>query len=186
MEAKDGLLREEASKNAGLATDLDQAQAEVAQLTEEAKDAAIQGATLIADLERAQAAVEELETDAHQLRRTNNDLFAEANRAKTQLGDALKEKAAELESALAKQKAELEEKYVATLNDAVGEESRKLAAEYKAQLPGIRGRAWELGLKAALKKVGVPEDSPIFKNPPKFLRSDSDLHSIIASPLVLG
>ena len=54
---------------------------------------------------------------------------------------ALREKAAELESALAKQKAELEEKYVAELDDVMGEESRKLAADYKAQLPGIRDRA---------------------------------------------
>ena len=34
-------------------------------------------------------------------------------------------------------------------------------------------------------KVGVPGDSPIFRNPPKSPHSDSDLHSTIASPLVL-
>ena len=37
-----------------------------------------------------------------------------------------------------------------------------------------------------MKKVGVPEDNLVFRNPPKFSRSDSDLHSIIASPFVLG
>ena len=98
------------SKSAGLAADLEQAQAEVARLTEEAKDAAIQSSTLAADLERAQVKVEELETDEHLIRRANIDLVTEARLAGTRLEDALKRKAAELESALAKQKAELEEK----------------------------------------------------------------------------
>ena len=112
----------------------------MALLKEEAKDAAIQRATLVADLERAQATMEELETDAHMLRRSNNDLSIEARLAKTWLGDALKEKAVELESALAKQKTELEEKYGADFEAAM-EEEQKLAADYRAQLPRIRDRA---------------------------------------------
>ena len=186
LEAKDGLLREEASKRVGLAADLDQAQAEVARLTEEANDAAIQSPTRTADLERAQATVEELETDAHMLRRSNNDLATKAWLAKTRLGDALKEKAAKLDSALVKQKTKLEEKYVAELDTAMAEEERKLDADYKAQLPGIRDRAWELGWKAAMKKVGIPGDSPVFRNSPKFPLLDSDLHSIIAPPSIVS
>ena len=95
---------------------------------------------------------------------------------------ARNEKAAEIESALAKQKAELEEKYGAEL-DTVMEEAQKLAADYRTQLPGIQDRAWELGWKAALRKDGVPGDSLVFRNPLKFSSSDSDLHSIIDSPL---
>ena len=51
---------------------------------------------------------------------------------------ALREKAAELESALARQKTELEEKYMIRLNAITEEEVGKLAANYKAQLLGIR------------------------------------------------
>ena len=63
---------------------------------------------------------------------------------------------------------------------------QKLAADYRAQLLGIRDGAWELGWKAALRKVGVPGDNPTVRNPPKFPSSDSDLLSIVDSPLVLG
>ncbi|XXG39627.1 hypothetical protein AAC387_Pa01g0541 [Persea americana] len=98
LEFKDGLLRKEASKNAGLVADLEQAQ--------------------------AQATVEELETDAHMMRRANIDLATEARLARTRLEDALKDKAAELESALAKQKAELEEKYGAELDAVMGRRRR--------------------------------------------------------------
>ena len=52
------------------------------------------------------------------------------------------------------------------------EEVGKLSANYKAQLPGIRDRAWELGWKAALRKAGVPEDSPLFLDAPRFSCSD--------------
>ena len=53
-------------------------------------------------------------------------------------------------------------------------------------MPGIRDRAWELGWKTALKKVGVSGGHPLFRNPPKFPSSDFDLHSIIDSPLILS
>ena len=79
-----------------------------------------------------------METDAHMMRRANIDLATEARLARTRLEDALKEKAAELEYVLAKQKAKLEEKYEAELDTVMGEEARKLAADYNAQLPGIQ------------------------------------------------
>ena len=60
----------------------------------------------------------------------------------------------------------------------MGEEISRLSADYKAQLPGIRDRAWELGWKAALHKAGVPEDSPLFLNPPNFSCSDSGLVAV--------
>ena len=60
----------------------------------------------------------------------------------------------------------------------MNEEVSKLAADYKAQLPGIRDRAWTLGWKAASKRVGVSMDSPIFWNPPRFPRSDSELRAV--------
>ena len=73
LEAKDELLKEEASKNASLAADLEKAQAEVGQLREDAS----QSASLTADLEKAQAEVEELEADAHLLRQANINLVNE-------------------------------------------------------------------------------------------------------------
>ena len=144
LEANDGLLKEAVSKNAGLVVDLEKAQAEVGQLREEAKEGAIQNATLFADLDKALSSVEELEADAEMLRRGNTDLATDARLARRQLEDALKEKAAELESALAKQKAKLEEKYRVDFDAAIEEEVRRLAADYRAQLPGIRDQAWEL------------------------------------------
>ena len=66
------------------------------------------------------------------------------------------EKAAELESALVKQKAELEEKYGAEFDAAMEEELQKVTTNYKALLQRIQDRAWVLGWKAALTKVGVP------------------------------
>eukprot|EP00268_Persea_americana_P042694 TRINITY_DN4274_c3_g5_i1.p1 TRINITY_DN4274_c3_g5~~TRINITY_DN4274_c3_g5_i1.p1 ORF type:complete len:166 (-),score=29.90 TRINITY_DN4274_c3_g5_i1:582-1079(-) len=106
--------------------------------------------------------------------------------AKSELEMALRGKAAELKSALAKQEAELKEKFLAEHDVAMGEEAGKLTADYKAQLPGIWDRAWELGCKAALKKVGIPRDNLLYRDPPKFPSSDSALHSIVDSPLILG
>ena len=50
-------------------------------------------------------------------------------------------KAAEIESALERQKARLKEEFLAEHNSIMGEEVGKLTADYKAQLPGIRDRA---------------------------------------------
>ncbi|XXG54106.1 hypothetical protein AAC387_Pa03g2072 [Persea americana] len=91
---------------------------------------------------------------------------------------ALEGKAAELELALRGQEAKLKEEYQAEHEAVMNEEVDKLAADYKAQLPGIRDRAWTLGWKAALKRVGVSMDSPIFRNSPRFPRSDSELHAV--------
>ncbi|XXG47174.1 hypothetical protein AAC387_Pa02g1857 [Persea americana] len=94
----------------------------------------------------------------------------------------LRGKAAEIESALAKQEARLKEEFLAEHDSIMGEVGR-LSADYKAQPPGIQDRAWELGWKASLKKVGVPEDSPLFQNPPRFPCSDSELIAVSrASP----
>ena len=169
LAAKEAMLVEEAGRNAGLAANLDEAQAMVEHFREEAKEEATQNAHLSYELDDAQTELARQEEDVRAIRGTNKRLISQRNMAKGEPEMALRGKAAELEFALAKQKAELEEKYVAKIKEAVGEESQKLAVEYKAQLPGIRDRAWELGWKAALKKVGVPGDSPIFRNPPKFL-----------------
>ncbi|XXG59959.1 hypothetical protein AAC387_Pa04g1956 [Persea americana] len=107
LEAKDGLLKEAASKNASLAADLEHAHVELGQLREEAKEGAIQSATLAADLDKAQA-------------------------------------------------------------------------------ERIWDRAWELGWKAALRKVGVPGDDPAFRYPPKFPSSGSVLLSIVDPPSASG
>ena len=72
------------------------------------------------------------------------------------------------------------------LNAITEEEVQELAANYKAQLPGIQDRGWELGWKATLRKARVPGDNPMFRNPPKFPSSDSDLRAIISSPPVPG
>ncbi|XXG60850.1 hypothetical protein AAC387_Pa04g2660 [Persea americana] len=91
---------------------------------------------------------------------------------------ALEGKAAELELAVRGQEAKLKEEYQAEHDAVMNEEVGKLAADYKAQLLGIRDRAWTLGWKAALQRVGAPMDSPIFWNPPRFPRSDSELRAI--------
>ncbi|KAJ8640726.1 hypothetical protein MRB53_017420 [Persea americana] len=175
LEAKDELLREEVSNNAGLAVDLKQTQAEVARLREGAAEEAAQNAHLSADLDRARAALVGMEKDLLSSRGLSKRLLAKRNEARGQLEVALREKAAELESALARQKTELKEKYVTEL---------KAITKEEVQLPGIRDRGWELGWKAALRKAGVPGDNPMLRNPPKFPSSDSDLHAIITSPPV--
>ena len=60
----------------------------------------------------------------------------------------------------------------------MNEEVDKVATDYKGQLLGIRDRAWTLGWKAILKRVGVSVDSPIFQNSPRFPRSDSELRAV--------
>ena len=83
----------------------------------------------------------QLEKDLLSSRGLSTRLVAERNEARGQLEVARREKAAELESALARREAELKEQYLAEHNAAMGEEVGRLAAEYKAQLPGIRDRA---------------------------------------------
>ncbi|XXG88793.1 hypothetical protein AAC387_Pa12g0959 [Persea americana] len=112
------------------------------------------------------------------LRGTNKRLTFERRLAERRLEMALEGKAAELELALRGQEAKLKEEYQAEHDAMMNEEVDKLAADYKAQLPGIRDRAWTLGWKAALKRVRVSIDSPIFWNPPRFPCSDSELRAV--------
>ena len=106
LEAKDEMLKGEVSKKTSLAADLEKAQAKVGQLREEVS----KNASLAADLEKAQAAVEQLEADLESQSRANIELVSQRNQVRTQSEAALEQRAAELESTLAKQKAELEEK----------------------------------------------------------------------------
>ena len=41
-------------------------------------------------------------------------------------------------------------------------------------------------MEGNLKKVGIPRDNLLYRDPPKFPSSDSALHSIVNSPLILG
>ena len=112
------------------------------------------------------------------LRGTNSRLISERKLAERRLEMALEGKAAELARALKGQEAKLKEEYLAEHESVMNEEVSKLTADYKAQLPGIRDKAWTLGWRAALKRVGVPTDSPIFQNSPRFPRSDSELRAV--------
>ena len=79
-------------------------------------------------------------------------LLAKRNEARGQLEVAPRERAAELESTLVRQKTKLEEKYVTELKAITEEEMQQLAANYKAQLPGIRDRGWELEMEGSLEE----------------------------------
>ena len=130
--------------------------------------------------------MERLAEEVQCTHRANTLLVTQKNEAKAELQTALDEKAANLEFALAEQKAKLEEKCAADFDAAMEEEAIRLAADYKAQMKGIWDRAWELGWKAALRKVGVSGDDFVFRNPPKFPTSDPALHSIIDPPAAPG
>ncbi|XXG82192.1 hypothetical protein AAC387_Pa10g0191 [Persea americana] len=118
LEAKDRLLREEASKSAGLAADLEQAQAEGPGHGGGVGDG-----------------------------RSNNDLVLKRSWRRLDWETLLR---------------------------------RRLSSS------NLLWQSRKPNSKRTLKKVGVPRDSPVFRNPLKFPRSDSNLHSIIASPFVLG
>ena len=178
LAAKDATLEEEASKNADLLAELDAARALAEHLKEEAKEAADQNAHLSWELDEVRLASSRQEEDMQMLRGTNKRLISEKKLAERKLEMALEGKAAELALALKGQEAKLKEEYLAEHEAVMNEEVNKLAADYKAQLPGIRDKAWTLGWKAALKKVGVPTDSPIFQNSPRFPRSDSELRAV--------
>ncbi|KAJ8624794.1 hypothetical protein MRB53_033324 [Persea americana] len=145
-----------------------------------------QNAHLSSELDDARIALVRQEEDLRTICRTNKRLISQQNMAKGELEMALTGKAAELEYALTKQETELKEKYLAEHDATMGEEAGRLAADYKAQLPGLRDRAWELRWKAALKKVGISRDNLLYRDPHKFPSSDSALYSIVDSPLILG
>ena len=96
LKAKDGMLKEEASRNVGLAADLEQALAEVVHLREEAKEEATQNAHLSIDLDSARAELVWLEEELQSNRRVHRQLISQRNEARGQLEIARKEKVAEL------------------------------------------------------------------------------------------
>ena len=128
-------------------------------------DEKTQNLHLASELDDLWIAVGRLEEDLQNAKGTNRRLLSQRNQAQGSLEMALRGKAAEIESALAKQEARLKEEFLAEHDSIMGEEVGRLSVDYKAQLPGIRDRAWELGWKAALKKAGVPEDSLLLQNP---------------------
>ncbi|XXG49469.1 hypothetical protein AAC387_Pa02g3648 [Persea americana] len=176
--ANDAMLAEEANRNADLFAELDAARALAEHLKEKAKEEADQSAHLSYELDEVRLALSRQEEDMQMLLGTNKRLTSERRLVERKLEMALAGKATELELTLRGQEAKLKEKYQAEHDAVMNEEVGKLAADYKAQLPGIRDRAWTLGWKAALKRVGVSMDSPIFWNPPRFPRSDSELRAV--------
>ncbi|KAJ8617668.1 hypothetical protein MRB53_013854 [Persea americana] len=185
LAAKDAMLVEEVGRNAGLVFDLEESQVGVERLRDELKDEETQNLHLASELDDLRTVVGRLEEDLRNVKGTNKRLLSERNQAQGSLEMALRGKAAEIESALAKQEARLKEEFLAEHDSIMGEEVGKLSADYKAQLPAIRDRAWELRWKAALKKAGVPEDSPLLRNPLRFPRLFSELVAVSrASPCV--
>ncbi|XXG52548.1 hypothetical protein AAC387_Pa03g0851 [Persea americana] len=182
LASKDATLAEVEARNAGLVFDFEGSKVEVERLKEELADEKTQNLHLASELDDLRIATKQLEDDLQSAKGTNRRLLSQRNQAQGSLEMALREKAAEIESALAKQEARLKEEFLAEHNSIMGEEVGRLSADYKAQLPGIRDRAWELGWKAALNKAGVPDDSPLFLNPPKFSCSDSELAAVSRVP----
>ncbi|XXG54224.1 hypothetical protein AAC387_Pa03g2165 [Persea americana] len=176
--SKDATLAEVVAKNAGLVVDFEESKVEVQRLKDELEDEKVQNQHLSSELDDLRVATKRLEDDLESVKGTNRRLLSQRNQAQGSLEMALRGKAAEIESALAKQEARLKEEFLAEHDTIMEEEVGRLSADYKAQLPGIRDRAWELGWKAALHKAGVPEDSPLFLNAPRFSCSDSELAAV--------
>ncbi|XXG54674.1 hypothetical protein AAC387_Pa03g2493 [Persea americana] len=168
MASKDATLAEVTAKNADLVVDFEESKVEVQRLKDELEDEKVQNQHLSSELDDLRAAVKQLEDELKSTKGTNRRLLSERKQAQGSLEVALREKAAEVESALAKQEARLKKEFLAEHDSIMEEEVGKLTADYKAQLPGIRDRAWELGWKAALHEAGVPEDSPLFVSLPSF------------------
>ncbi|XXG50258.1 hypothetical protein AAC387_Pa02g4303 [Persea americana] len=178
LQPRDATLEEEARKKEDLLAELDATRALAEHLKEEAKQAVDQNVQLSWKLDEVRLASSRREEDMKMLRGTNSRLISERKLAERKLEMALDGKATELARALKDQEAKLKEEYLAEHESVMNEEVSKLAADYKAQLPGIREKAWALGWKAALRRVGVPPDSPIFQNSPRFPRSDSELRAV--------
>ncbi|KAJ8636781.1 hypothetical protein MRB53_011048 [Persea americana] len=178
LASKDVTLAEVMARSAGLVFDLEESKIEVECLKDELEDEKGQNLHLSSELDDLRIAVKRLEDDLESAKGTNGRLLSQRNQAQGSLEMALRGKAAEIESALAKQEARLKEEFLAKHDSIMGEEVGRLSADYKAQLPGIRDRAWGLGWKAALRKAGIAEDSPLFLNPPSFSCSDSGFASV--------
>ncbi|XXG53272.1 hypothetical protein AAC387_Pa03g1389 [Persea americana] len=137
LAAKEAMLVEEASRNAGLVADLDEAQPLVEHFKEQAKKEVNQSAHLSFELDEVWLTLSRQDEDLDSLRGANRRLTSQRNMARGELEMALRGKAAELESALAEQEAKLKDEYLAEHNATMNEEVGKLAAYDKAQLPGI-------------------------------------------------
>ncbi|XXG69641.1 hypothetical protein AAC387_Pa06g2453 [Persea americana] len=178
LASKDATLAEVATRNASLVFDFEESKVEVQRLKDELEDEKSQNLHLASELDDLRIAAKRLEDDLESAKGTNRRLLSQRNQAHGSLEMALRGKAAEIESALAEQEARLKEEFLVEHDSIMGEEVGRLSADYKAQLPGIRDRAWELGWKAALRKAGIPEDSPLFLSPPSFSCSDSGLAAV--------
>ncbi|KAJ8622416.1 hypothetical protein MRB53_030945 [Persea americana] len=176
LASKDATLAEVTAKNAGLVFDLEESKVEVERLKDELEDEKGQNQHLSSELDDLRVAAKRLEDDLESAKGTNRRLLSQRNQAQGSLEMALREKAAEIESALAKQEARLKNEFLAEHDSIMGEEVSRLSADYKAQLPGIR--AWELGWKAALRQAGISDDSPLFQSPPSFSCPDSGLAAV--------
>ncbi|XXG76138.1 hypothetical protein AAC387_Pa08g0558 [Persea americana] len=176
--SKDTTLTEVTAKNASLVVDLEESKVEVQRLKDELEGEKGQNLHLSLEVDDLRITVKRLEDELDSAKATNRRILSQRNQAQGSLEAAMREKAAEIESALAKQEARVKEEFLTEHDSIMEEEVGKLTADYKAQLLGIRDRAWELGWKAALQKAGVPEDSPLFLNAPISSCSDSGLAAV--------
>lgn len=141
-------LKEEEGKNFSLAKDLEAAVNEVCKAKEECTN--------------AKAAAEVKAKRAIQLEAE----LAEARDKATRKDAELEKRAAELE-ALSKEKASVEATTQAEVDAAFNEGVGAATKDYEAQLEVLDPRLFELGCKAMLKKMGVPEDDPLYQDLPK-------------------
>ncbi|RWR97992.1 hypothetical protein CKAN_02747500 [Cinnamomum micranthum f. kanehirae] len=141
-------LKEEEEKNFSLAKDLEAAVNEVCKAKEES---AISKAAAEVKAKRA------------------IQLEAELAEAKAEVGkkDAELEKRAAEFDVLVKEKASVEAMTQTEVDAAFNEGVGAATKDYEAQLEVLGPRLFELGCKALLKKMGVPEDDPIYHDLPK-------------------
>ncbi|XXG77669.1 hypothetical protein AAC387_Pa08g1777 [Persea americana] len=133
LAAKDAMLAEEVARNAGLVFDFEESKVEVERLKDELADEKTQNLHLAFELDDLRIAVKLLEDDLQSAKGTNRRLLSQRNQAQGSLEMALRGKAAEIESALARQEARLKEEFLAEHNSIMGEEVGRLSADYKAQ-----------------------------------------------------
>ena len=87
---------------------------------------------LASELDDLRTEVVQLEEDLRDDRGTNKRLLSQLDMAQGSLEMALRGKAAEIESTLARQEAMLKEEFLAEHNSIIGEETGKLSADCKA------------------------------------------------------
>ena len=130
--SKDATLAEVAARNAGLVFDFEESMVEVQRLKDELAEEKSQNLHLATELDDLRIAAKRLENDLESAKGTNRKLLSQRNQAQGSLEMALREKAAEIESALAKQEARLKEEFLAEHDSVMGAEVGRLSAEYKA------------------------------------------------------